>query len=93
MIITQKYLTLSWQYCRDESALADDNTITDFNESNAITDSLKIKEKKNDRSKNENGTINVEIIVPLKHLCNFFRNLEFYLINCKFSLEPVATNI
>ena len=46
MIIIQKYLTLSWQYCRDESALADHNTITDFNESNAITDSLKIKEKK-----------------------------------------------
>ena len=35
-----------WQYCRDEAALdANGTTIADFTEENAITDSLKIKEK------------------------------------------------
>ena len=32
-----------WKYCRDEPALADDNTITDFNENYAIADSFKIQ--------------------------------------------------
>ena len=50
-----------WQYCRDELALAN-NGITDFNANNADTNSLKIKEK-TDQTGN-NGTKNVEIMVP-----------------------------
>ena len=34
-------------YCRDEPALDDNNAITDFNATNATTNSFKIKEKNN----------------------------------------------
>ena len=33
-----------------------------------------------------NGTKNVEIMVPLKYLSNFFRTLEMPLINCELNL-------
>ena len=34
----------------------------------------------------DNGTKNVEIIVPLKYLSNFWRTLEISLINCEINL-------
>ena len=33
-----------------------------------------------------NGTKNVEIMVPLKYLSNFWRTLEISLINCEINL-------
>ena len=36
---------LLWQYCRDEPALDGNDTIANFTEANAITDSFKMKEK------------------------------------------------
>ena len=33
-----------------------------------------------------NGTKNVEIMVPLKYLSNFWRTLEMLLINCEINL-------
>ena len=33
------------------------------------------------------GRLNVKIVVPLKHLSNFFRSLEMPLINCKIKLS------
>ena len=35
---------------------------------------------------NYNGVINVEIMVPLKYLSNFWRTLEMPLINCEVEL-------
>ena len=32
------------------------------------------------------GTTNVEILVSLKYLCNFWRTLEMPLINCEINL-------
>ena len=40
-----KTSVILWQYCRDEPASADDNTINDFTEAYTITSSFKIKEK------------------------------------------------
>ena len=34
----------------------------------------------------DNGTKNVEIIVPLKYLSNFWRTLEMSLIYCEINL-------
>ena len=34
-----------------------------------------------------NGTKNVEIMVPLKYLRNFWRTLEMTLINCEINLD------
>ena len=33
------------------------------------------------------GRLNVKVVVPLKHLSNFFRSLEMPLINCKIKLN------
>ena len=35
------------------------------------------------------GTTNVEILVSLKYLCNFWRTLEMPLINCE--INPILT--
>ena len=42
-----------WQYCEDETALADDNTITDFNADSSTTDLFKTKETLTGRTKND----------------------------------------
>ena len=85
---SENYLKTSgslWQYCRDEPALVA-NTITDFNAANATTDSFKIKEKMTGQTGNS-GTKNVEIMVPLKFLSNFWRTLEMALSNCETNLD------
>ena len=79
-----KTTRILWQYCRDQPALANNKDITDFNEDNA-TSSFDLKEKITGQTGN-NGTKNVEIMVPLKYLSNFCRTLEIHLINSKLIL-------
>ena len=72
-----------WQYCRDEPDINAANfDSVDFSPDNATTDLFKIKEKITGQT-GDNGTKNVEIIVPLKYLSNFWRTLEMPLTNCK----------
>ena len=52
---------------------------------NNVTDSFNFKAKTTGRTGN-NGTKDVEIMVPLKYLSNFWRNLEMPLINCEANL-------
>ena len=52
---------------------------------NNTTDSFKFKAKITGQTGN-NGTKDVEIIVPLKYLSNFWRTLEMPLINCEVNL-------
>ena len=73
-----------WQYCKDIPARNDDNNIVAFTENNT-TDSFKFKAKIKGQTGN-NGTKNVEIMVPLKYLSNFSRTLEMPLINCEVNL-------
>ena len=73
-----------WQYCKDIPAVDNDGDIVDFNGANA-TDSFNLKTKITGQT-NNNGIINVEIIVPLKYLSNFWRTLEIPLINCEVQL-------
>ena len=83
-----KYSKMSgilWQYYRDEPALAA-NAVIDFIVANAITDSFKIKEKITGQTDN-NGTEDVEIMVPLKHLSNLWRTLEIPFINNETNLD------
>ena len=71
-----------WQYCKDIPALNNNGDIVDFNGTNA-TDSFNFKTGQT----NNNGRIdNVEIMVPLKPLSNFWRALEMRLINCEVNL-------
>ena len=69
-----------WQYCKEIPAVDDDDgDIADFNGANA-TDSFNFKTKITGHAKN-NGIINVQMMVPLKYLNNFWRTFKMSLIN------------
>ena len=73
-----------WQYCKEIPVINKDGTIVSFNWANA-TDSFNFKTKIRGRT-NDDGIIDVEIMVPLKYLSNFWRKLETPLINCEVEL-------
>ena len=73
-----------WQYCKDITARDNNNQIAAF-DANNLTDSFKFKAKITGQTGNE-GTKDVEIIVPLKYLSNFWRTLDMPLINCEVNL-------
>ena len=74
-----------WQYCKDIPALTDNGNIVDFNGANA-TDLFSFKAKIKGQT-DDNGRINnVEIMVPLNYLSNFWRNFGMRLINCEINL-------
>ena len=72
-----------WQYYKDIPAV-DNNTIVNFAENN-LTDSFNFKAKMAGQTE-DNGTKNVEIMVPIKYISNFWRTLEMPLINCEINL-------
>ena len=73
-----------WQYCKEIPAINNEGAIINFDGTNA-TDSFNFKTKITGQT-NNNGIINVEIMVPLKYLNNFWRTLEMPLINCEVEL-------
>ena len=86
-----------WQYCKDIPARNNNNEINEFTLVNT-TDSFKFKAKITGQTEDD-GTKDVEIIVPLKYLSNFWRTLEMSLVNCEVNLFStwssacVSTNI
>ena len=64
-----------WQYYKD-----------DPNDNIANSESFKSKVKITGKTPNNGNTKDVEIIVPLKYLSNFWRTLEMPLINCEVNL-------
>ena len=64
-----------WQYFRDEP---DDNL--------ADSESFKPKIKITGKTPDDDNEKDVEIMVPLKYLSNFWRTLEMPLINCEVNL-------
>ena len=87
------------QYCKDIPGRNNNNEITEFTAGNT-TDSFNFKAKITGQTGND-GTKNVEIMVSLKYLSNFWRTLEMNLINCEVNIiltwsstcVLVATNI
>ena len=73
-----------WQYCKDIPAVDNNNVIVNVAENN-LTDSFNFKAKMTGQT-GDDGTKNVEIMVPLKYLSNFWRTLEMPLINCEIDL-------
>ena len=69
------------QSCKDIPAVNNNGVILEFNESNA-TDSFNFKAKITGQTE-ANGRTNVEKMVPLKYLSNFWRTLEKPLIDCE----------
>ena len=80
-----------WQYCKEIPAINNDGDIVDFNGANA-TDSFNFKTKITGQTAADNnngniaGRVDVEIMVSLKYLSNFWRTLEMPLINCEVEL-------
>ena len=64
-----------WQYFRDEP----DDDLED-------SESFKSKIKITGKTPDDNNEKDVEIMVPLKYLSNFWRTLEMPLINCEVNL-------
>ena len=73
-----------WQCCKDIPARNANDDIVIFAENNT-TDSFKFKAKITGQTEDD-GTKDVEIIVPLKYLSNFWRTFEMPLINCLLSI-------
>ena len=73
-----------WQYCKEIPAVNNVGNIVDFDGANA-TDLFNFKTKITGKT-NDDGIIDVEIVVPLKYLSNFWRTLEMPLINCEVEL-------
>ena len=65
-----------WQYYKD-----------DPNDNTTQSESFKSKIKITGKTPAAGNTKDVEIIVPLKYLSNFWRTLEMLLINCEVSLH------
>ena len=69
-----------WQYCKEIPAVNDDGNIVDYNGANA-TDSFNFERKITGQAAAHNncanvaGRKNVEIMVALKYLSNFWRTL------------------
>ena len=70
-----------WQCCKDIPARDANNEITEFRVNNT-TDSFNFKVKITGQT-GDDRTKDVEIMVPLKYLSNFWRTLEMPLINCE----------
>ena len=80
-----------WQYCKEISAIDNNADIVYFDGANA-TNSFNFKTKITGQTAADNnngniaGRVDVEIMVPLKYLSNFWRTLEMPLINCEVEL-------
>ena len=74
-----------WQYCKDIATRnAANDEIIAF-DANNLTDSFNFKVKITGQT-GDDGTKDVEIMVPLKYLSNFWRTLEMLLIDCEVNL-------
>ena len=74
-----------WQYWKDIPAVDNDGDIVIFNGDND-TDSLIFKSKIIGKTDDDGDIENVEIMILLKYLSNFWRTLEMPLINCEVEL-------
>ena len=80
-----------WQYCKEIPAVDNNGAIVNFDWANA-TDSFNFKTKITGQTAADNnngniaGSVDVEIMVPLKYLSNFWRTLEMPLINREIEL-------
>ena len=73
------------QYCKDIPAVNNNGDIVDFNGANA-TDSFNFKAKITGQTDDDGEINNVEIMVPLKYLNNFWRTTEMPLINFEVNI-------
>ena len=70
-----------WQYYRDEPFINDNGVIINVPD-DPDNASFKYKQKITAQTEND-GTKDVQIMIPLKYLSNFWRTLKLLLINCE----------
>ena len=75
-----------WQNYRDEPTLDNNVNNIDFPDDSNNSALFKFKQKITGQTGN-GSTKDVEIMVPLKHLSNFWRALEMSFNNCQISLQ------
>ena len=73
-----------WPYYKDEPFINDTGVIIDVSD-DPDNVSFKYKQKTTGQTGND-GTKNVQIMVPLKYFSNFWRTLEMPLINCEINI-------
>ena len=74
-----------WQHYINEPALNNASTITDFPADNNNSIQFKFKENITGQT-GTHDTTDVEVMVPLKYLSNFWRTLEIAPINCEIKV-------
>ena len=74
-----------YQYKRDEPP--EDDAVADLTADSSSSFKYKVSLLGNPVVANNIARINVNVVVPLKYLINFFRSLEMPLINCKIKLN------
>ena len=65
-----------WQYCKEVPAVDDNDDVENFDGTNE-TDSFKFKTKITGPTDNNGRIDNVQIMISLKYLSNFWRTLEW----------------
>ena len=81
-----------WNYYGDEvnDDANDNNAAENYRNNNIKTTTSKSFEYKTKiigNTKDDDNTLDKEIVVPLKHLSNFLRSLDLPLINCEIELD------
>ena len=74
-----------WRYCKYMPTVNNNGNVVKLNGANT-TDSFNFKAKVAIKTDNNETIDNVEIMVPLKYLSNFWITLEMHLINCEVNL-------
>ena len=74
-----------WQYYKDKPALTDAGGVVNSSDANNNSASFKFKQKITDKTA-AGGTKNVEIMVTLKYLSNFWRTHQMPLINLELNI-------
>ena len=74
-----------WRYCKEIPAVNNEGKTAEFDGATA-TDSFNFKTKTSGQNDNNRRIDNVEIMIPLKRLSNFWRTPEMPLINCEVEL-------
>ena len=75
-----------WRYYRDEPKSGVGGTNNNINYSIKDSKSFDYKTSITGKLEGKNTEKEVEIVVPLKHLSNFWRTLDMPLINCEINL-------
>ena len=84
--ITKKTTGSLWNYYRDESNISTDNNSIIHSILNSESFDYKANFMENGATHNNLTKNKVKVVVPLKHLSNFWRSWNIPLINCKVAL-------